>query len=560
MHKLWLASYPDGIPSVIDAARFASAVELFDDCVKRFADHTACIFQGTQLSYRDLDRLAAAFASWLQHHAQLMTGERVAIMLPNCLQHPVCVFGALRAGGVVVGCNPLDSGTELRHRLADSGARVLVVLDDFAHRVRDALGGTEVDSIVVSGLADLLPAARRWQHGLALWSRAGQGVLNGKTAVVRFRDAISRGEKRPPAKLAREPDDLAFLQYTAGTTGVSKAAMLTHRNLVANLEQISAWLKPTFREGQEFFVSALPLNHIFSLSANCLGFMRMGAASLLISDPEDTAAFVRELATHRITAITGTNGLFASLLGSEAFHDLEWSALKCCFSGGLTLQKSVALRWRAATGRSIITAYGLAETTLVATVNLLGRREYNPTIGLPLPSTEISVRDDFGRELAPGQIGELCLKGPQVMAGYWKSPGETAKVLTPDGFLRTGDMASVDRRGFVSIVDRKSDRIIVSGFKVYPHEVEDIVAKHPGVLEVAAVAVPSRRSGEAVKLFVVRRSPQLTRESLMAHCSAHLTGACLPESVEFRDELPKTRLGAILRRKLRDEERTRFYV
>jgi long-chain acyl-CoA synthetase len=560
MQKLWLASYPAGIPATIDAGRFASAVELFDDSVKRFADHTACIFEGRRLSYHELDRLAAAFAGWLQREAELVPGERVAIMLPNCLQHPVCVFGALRAGAVVVGCNPRDSGAELRHRLSDSDARVLVVLDEFAHRVGEALGGTQVTRVVVSGLTDLLPAARRWQHGLASLSRVGLRVLNGRTSIVRFRDAISRGDRRPPKKLAREPDNLAFLQYTSGTTGVSKAAMLTHRNLVANLEQIRAWLKPVFHEGEELFVSALPLNHIFSLSASCLGFMRLGATSLLIPDPDDTPAFVRELATHRVTAITGTSGLFAALLANEAFHDLEWSALKCCFSSGLSLQKMVALRWKAATGKSIVTAYGLAETTLAVTMNPLGQREFNPTIGLPLPSTEVSIRDDFGRELAPGEIGELCLRGPQVMRGYWKLPVETANALTPDGFLRTGDIASIDRRGFVSIVDRKSDRIIVSGFKVYPHEVEDIVARHPGVIEVAAVGVPDRRSGEAVKLFVVRRSPTLTGESLLAHCAAHLTGACLPASIEFRDELPKTRLGAILRRTLRDEERTRFNV
>jgi len=556
MERIWLKSYPEGVPAEIDASAVGSLGDFIKTSVEKFRDRTAFISMGKAMSYGELDLKSRAFASYLQNVARLPRGARIALMMPNVLQYPIAAFGALRAGYVVVNCNPLYSPRELRHQLDDSGAEAIVVLENFASTLEKAIdGAAALKTIIVTGAGDQLGGAK----GLIVNSV----VRHVRRAVpafrlpqaVRFNRVLALGSKSPFTDAPIAPDDVAFLQYTGGTTGVPKGAMLTHRNMVANLRQIYAWLAPAIGADGEMFVAALPLYHVFALQVNGFVPLMIGASNLLIANPRDIPALVKALRGARFTALPGVNTLFNALLNNEDFTKLDFSQLHLAIGGGMAVQRAVAERWQSVTGKPLIEAYGLTETSPAAISNPLNIDRYNGAIGLPMPSTDIAIRGDDGHDLKIGEAGELCIKGPQVMAGYWNRPDETAKVMTGDGFLRTGDIARVDERGFVYIVDRKKDMINVSGFNVYPNEIEDVAMGHPGVLEAGAVGVPDARTGEAVKLVVVRKDPALTEAALIAYCRQHLTGYKTPRQIEFRDSLPKTNVGKILRRELRERER-----
>ncbi|QQS55401.1 MAG: long-chain-fatty-acid--CoA ligase [Candidatus Competibacteraceae bacterium] len=553
MEKIWLREYPEGVPAEIDLNEFASLKDILEKSCQRFADLPAYSNMGTTLRYRDIDRLSRDFGAYLQGRG-LGKGERVAIMMPNVLQYPIALFGALRAGLTVVNVNPLYTPRELEHQLKDSGATAIVIIENFAHTLQGVLDRTPVKTIVTTQLGDLFPFPKRSLVNVVVKYLKKMVPAWRIPGVVPFRRALAVGAEQTLQEVPLTHDDLAFLQYTGGTTGVSKGAMLTHGNLVANLQQTSAWLGSFSRPAEETIITALPLYHIFSLTANCLTFMKVGGHNILITNPRDMPGFVKELAKIRFTVITGVNTLFNGLLHAPGFERLDFSALKISLGGGMAVQRAVAENWRRVTGTLLIEAYGLTETSPAVCINPLTLQEYNGSIGLPISSTDLSVRDDDGRELGIGvdQVGEICLHGPQVMRGYWNRPEETAKVMTSDGYLRTGDVGYVDERGYVRIVDRKKDMILVSGFNVYPNEIEDVVALHPGVLEAAAVGVPDEKSGEAVKIVVVAKDPTLTVEALIEHCRQHLTGYKVPRRVEFRAELPKSNVGKILRRLLRD--------
>jgi long-chain acyl-CoA synthetase len=552
MERIWLQSYPADVPAEIGTPEHGSIVEVFEEAVARFSAKPAYLSMGKALSYSELDRLSAAFAGYLLNDLGLQAGARVALMMPNVLQYPVALFGVLRAGCVVVNVNPLYTPRELEHQLADSGAEVLVVLENFAHTVEHVRDAVPLQHVLVTGLGDLLGGlkgaainfiVRHVRKMVPAWRLPG---------YVRLADALQSGARHRFERVRPAANDIAFLQYTGGTTGRAKGAVLTHGNIVANMTQAGAWVRSRVTPGEELIVTALPLYHIFSLTANCLLYSSLGATNLLITNPRDIPGFVRELGRHRFTAITGVNTLFNALLNHPDFAKLDFSGLKITLGGGMAVQRRVAERWRETTGVTLLEAYGLTETSPAVSINPLDLDHFNHSIGLPLPSTEVSIRDDAGDELAPGEAGELCIRGPQVMREYWNRPDETAEAFTPDRYFRTGDIATIDARGFLTIVDRKKDIIIVSGFNVVPNEVEDVVASHPGVLEVAAVGIPDERSGELVKIFVVRRDAALTEAAIIAHCRENLTAYKVPHRVEFRDELPKTNVGKILRRQLRD--------
>ena len=551
MERIWLKSYPPGVPPEIDADAFRSLGDFFAASVDRFRGQVALISMGRTMSYGELERHANDFASYLQNVARLPPGAQVALMMPNLMQYPIAVYGTLLAGCTVVNCNPFYSSRELRHQIADSGAAAIVVLKNFAYVLEKAIDESSVRPIIVTGAGDCLGATRgplinfvaeHINRMVPPWRLPG---------AVRFNRALALGRRqalRPPAV---EPSDIAFLQYTGGTTGVPKAAMLTHRNIIANLQQVNAWIAPIIRPGRETFVAALPLYHVFSLVANCFTSVMVGAASLLIANPRDVAAFVKTLQRTPFTFITGVNTLFALLLGNEEFVGLDFSRLNIALAGGMAVQRPVAERWKRVTGKPLIESYGLTETSPAAVGNPMTIDDYTGAIGVPLPSTDIAIRDADGRDLPLGEAGELCIKGPQVMAGYWNRPEETTQAMTEDGFLRTGDMARIDERGYVHLVDRIKDMIIVSGFNVYPNEIEDVVMSHPGVHEVGAIGVPDEKSGEAVKIVVVRKDETLSEIELIAHCRQFLTGYKTPRYVEFRNELPHTPIGKISRRELR---------
>lgn len=553
MEKIWLKEYPPGVPAEIDLNEFTSVKDILEKSCQRFADSPAYSNMGVTLRYRDIDRLSRDFAAFLQGLG-LGKRDRVAIMMPNVLQYPVALFGVLRAGMVVVNVNPLYTPRELEHQLNDSGAAVIVIVENFAHTLQQVLDKTMVKTVVMTQLGDLFPFPKRTLVNFVVKHLKKRVPAWKIPAAVPFRRALRAGAGQTLTDVPLNRNDLAFLQYTGGTTGVSKGAMLTHGNLVANLQQASAWLSSVSTPGKEIIVTALPLYHIFSLTVNGLTFMKAGGHNVLITNPRDMPGFVKELGKIRFTAITGVNTLFNGLLGTPGFDRLDFGALKLSMAGGMAVQRAVAENWRQVTGTPLIEGYGLTETSPLVTGNPLAVKEYNGSIGLPLPSTELSIRDDEDRELGIGQdqAGEICIRGPQVMRGYWNRPEETAKIMTRDGFLRTGDVGYVDERGYVRIVDRKKDMILVSGFNVYPNEIEDVVALHPGVLEVAAVGVPDERSGEVVKIVVVRKDPALSAEALIDHCRQHLTGYKVPRRIEFRTELPKSNVGKILRRLLRD--------
>jgi long-chain acyl-CoA synthetase len=555
MKPIWLKSYPKGIPAEVNVDEYRSLCDVFDTSVRKFAALPAFVNMGTTITYTELDCLSRSFAAYLLNVVKLPRGARVALMMPNLLQYPVAMFGALRAGYTVVNCNPLYSPRELEYQLKDSGAEAIVIVENFAHVLAQVVEKTQIRQVITTQLGDLLDFPKRQVVNLVVKFVKRMVPAWQLPDSVSFRSALAvgRGQSWVPTDVG--PGDIAFLQYTGGTTGVPKGAMLTHRNLVANLQQAHAWLKNVLEEGREIVITPLPMYHIFALTANCLTFMKIGATNVLITNPRDLPGFVKELGKHRFSVITGVNTLYSALLNNPDFAKLDFSHLHVSLAGGMAVHRSVAERWHQVTGKALIEAYGLTETSPAVTVNPLDLAEYNGSIGLPIPSTEIALRDDDGNDLPPGPAGELCVRGPQVMKGYWQRPDETAKVFMPDGFLRTGDVATVDENGFVRIVDRKKDMIIVSGFKVFPNEIEDVVSLHPGVLEVGAVGLSDSTSGEAVMIVVVRRDPNLSADDLIAHCRLHLTGYKIPRHVEFREELPKTNIGKILRRSLREEMR-----
>jgi long-chain acyl-CoA synthetase len=552
IERPWLASYPANVPGEINVDEFPSIVAVFEQACERFRDRPAFSNLGKVLSYDDLDRLSARFASYLLNDLKLKKGERVALMMPNILQYPIAIFGVLRAGLTVVNTNPMYTGRELRHQLVDSGASAIVVLESFAHTLAGVIGDTAVRQVITTGIGDLLGFPKGPIVNFTMRYVKKLVPDYELPGAIGFRDALARGEQqRLPATDIRG-DDIAFLQYTGGTTGVAKGAMLTHRNLVANMQQSSAWISRDIQPGNEVIITALPLYHIFALTSNCLVFMKFGGRNVLITNPRDMDGFVREIAGSGFTAITGVNTLFNGLLNTPGFDKVDFSQLRLSLGGGMAVQRAVAERWKQVTGVTLVEAYGLTETSPACCMNPLDLPDYNGSIGLPIPSTDCCLKDEEGRMVPPGEVGELCARGPQVMAGYWNRPEETAKVIDADGWLHTGDMARMDERGFFFIVDRKKDMILVSGFNVYPNEIEDVVAMMPAVLEVAAVGVPDDKSGEAVKVVIVRKDPALTAEQVKAFCRENLTGYKLPKVVEFRDELPKSNVGKILRRELRD--------
>jgi long-chain acyl-CoA synthetase len=554
--KIWLASYPDGVPEHLAPLAHRSLGHLLEDSCGRFADRPAFTSMGMSLTFRELEAESGKIAAWLLAQG-LTKGDRVAVMMPNILQNPVVVYGILRAGLVVVNVNPLYTPRELEYQLKDSGAKLLFVLENFAKTVQEALPRTEVKQVVVATMGDMLGlkghivnfVVRRVKKLVPKWSLP---------SALSFRQVMreaANGASVSASSADVGPDDIAFLQYTGGTTGISKGAVLTHANLLSNAEQMNVWLETAFqtrsRPKQLQFLCALPLYHIFALTVNSLMGVATGSHNILIANPRDIPAFVKELQKYRIHVFPGLNTLFTALMNNADFQKLDHSSLLLVFGGGMSVQRPVADRWLAMTGCPITEGYGLSETSPVATANRLDTTEFSGMIGLPISSTEISIRDDDGIERDQGDVGEICIRGPQVMAGYWNRPDETAKVMTPDGYFRTGDMGYMDRNGYIKIVDRKKDMILVSGFNVYPNEVEEVAAMHAGVLECAAIGIPDPHSGEAVKLFVVKKDAGLTEADLKAHCSANLTNYKRPRFIEFRDQLPKSNIGKILRRELR---------
>ena len=552
----WLENYPAGVPEQIDVSQYASVPAVLEEAFTRFRDRPAFASFGRQLSYGQIDEMSRQFAGYLTGVLKLGKGDRIAIMMPNVLQYPIALFGALRAGLVVVNTNPMYTARELKHQLEDAGARAIVVLDNFAGTLQHVVAETQVQHVITTGIGDLLGFPKGALINFVLKHVKKMVPAFDLPQAVRFRDALARGAAHPLQPVTLTHDDIAFLQYTGGTTGVAKGAMLTHGNMVANMLQAAAWIGTDLvKPGEEVIITALPLYHIFSLTANGLVFMRLGGLNWLITNPRDMPGFVKELRKSGFTALTGVNTLFNGLLNTPGFSELDFSKLHLTLGGGMAVQRAVAERWKKITGCTLAEAYGLTETSPAVCINPLDLKEYNGSIGLPVPSTNVAIWSEDGTPLPVGEVGELMVHGPQVMKGYWNRPDETAKVLGADGWLHTGDIAKMDANGYFYIVDRKKDMILVSGFNVYPNEVEDAVMAHPGVLEVAAVGVPDEHSGEVVKLFVVRKDPNLTEEALKQFCRENLTGYKRPKLIEFRDSLPKSNVGKILRRELRDEKK-----
>ncbi len=557
MDKPWLKSYPPGIRHEIDPAEYNSVAEVFEEAVEKFAELPAFSNMGKTLSYTDTGRMTRDLGAYLQSLPGMEKGDRVAIMMPNILQNPIAIFAVLRAGFTVVNTNPLYTPRELRHQLRDSGAKAIIVVENFCHTLAEVIDDTDVQHVVTTQLGDLLGFPKSQIVNFVV-KRVKKMVPHfSLPGAVPFRKALKKGASLPFAKPQLTHDDLAFLQYTGGTTGLAKGAMLTNRNMVANMLQASEWIKTKMEERKEVIITALPLYHIFSLTANCLVFMKEGALNYLITNPRDMKGFVKELGKVKFTAVTGVNTLFNGLLNTPGFADLDFSHLKLTLGGGMAVQQAVAERWHRVTGAPLIEAYGLTETSPAACINPMDLEDWNGSIGLPVPSTEVSIRSEDGEFLPIGEVGELCIRGPQVMKGYWNLPEETAYVLDEKGWLKTGDVARMDEAGFVYIVDRKKDMILVSGFNVFPNEVESVIAEIPGVLEVGVIGVPDPKgSGEIVKAVIVRNDNSLTEEEVTAHCRKELTGYKVPKIIEFRDELPKTNVGKILRRELREQARS----
>jgi len=552
MERPWLSNYPAGVPAHIDLDAYHSIVDILEESCSKYKDRMAYHNMGAEITYAELDYLTRNFAATLQDMG-LQQGDRIALMMPNLLQYPVALFGALRAGLSVVNTNPMYTARELRHQLLDSGAKAIVVVENFASVLESVRDEVPLEHIITTKVGDLLDfpkstlvnfVLRYVKKKVPAWSLPGS---------VRFQDVLAKGIKLPlrPVNIAFE--DVAFLQYTGGTTGVAKGAMLTHRNIVANMLQARAWLNQ-LGDTREIIITALPLYHIFALTANCLTFLYLGGSNVLITDPRNMPAFIKEMGRHPFTAITGVNTLFNGMLHTEGFAELDFSTLKMTLAGGMALQRAVAEQWKQVTACTLVEAYGLTETSPAACINPVTLEDYNGFIGLPISSTDGAIKDDQGRFLPVDEVGELCIRGPQVMKGYWQRPNATDEVLDADGWLHTGDIAFMNEDGYFKIVDRKKDMILVSGFNVYPNEVEDVVAMHPKVLEVAAIGVPDEKSGEVVSLFVVKKDPTLGKDEIIAFCKENLTGYKRPRYVEFRDDLPKSNVGKILRRELRDSQ------
>ncbi len=552
LSKVWLNRYPADVPAEIDSERYISLIDLFEQSAKRYADQPAFINMGQVMTFRKLEERSRAFAAYLQNGLGLKKGDRVALMMPNLLQYPIALFGVLRAGMVVVNVNPLYTPRELEHQLNDSGAAAIVLVSNFAHTLEKVVAKTQVKHVILTRLGDQLSPAKATLVNFVVKYIKRLVPKYHLPHAISFRSALQQGYRQQYVKPTIINDDLAFLQYTGGTTGVAKGAMLTHRNMQANLEQAKATYGSLLREGDEIVVTALPLYHIFALTVNCLLFVDLGGSNLLITNPRDIPELVKELGKYPFTTITGVNTLFNALLNDKEFQRLDFSSLRLSAGGGMAVQKAVAERWEKLTGHYVLEGYGLTECSPLVSVNPYDITCHNGSIGLPVPSTDIKLVDDAGNEVAPGEPGELCIKGPQVMIGYWQHPQATDEVLK-NGWLRSGDIVTVDSEGFLRIVDRKKDMILVSGFNVYPNEIEDVLMQHAKVREVAAIGVPSELSGEAVKICVVKKDDSLTKDELIAHCRRHLTGYKVPKIVEFRDELPKSNVGKILRRELREE-------
>ncbi len=551
--KPWLKSYPEGVPAEIDPNTYSSVVDVFTTSIEQYPNNPAFTNFGKTISYNELDKATQQFASWLQHEAGLVKGDRIAIMMPNLLQYPVAVFGALRAGLVVVNTNPLYTDRELEHQLTDSGAKAIVVVEAFAHTVADVIGRTDVKTVITTRFGDMLSFPKSMILNFVIKHVKKMVKPFSLPGSHSFKDVLAKGASLPAATADLNHDDIAFLQYTGGTTGVAKGAMLTHGNMTANITQAYHWIAASDPdEGNELIITALPLYHIFALTANCLTYMKLGAHNVLITNPRDMPGFVKELKKHKFTAFTGVNTLFNALLNTPGFSDLDFSSLKLTLGGGMAVQRAVADEWKQVTGNPLIEAYGLTETSPAACINPFSLDGFNESIGLPLSSTDASIRDPDNKAVPIGESGELCIRGPQVMKGYWNKPEATAETIDSEGWLHTGDVAIMDEKGFFRIVDRLKDMILVSGFNVYPNEIEAVLAMMPGVLESGAIGIPDDHSGETVKVVIVKKDPSLTKEQVLAHCKEELTGYKRPKVVQFVDELPKTNVGKILRRELRE--------
>lgn len=553
MEKIWLKNYPKGVSPEVDLSKYGSLVDIYEESIRMFTSKKAFTNMGVSLTFTELDQKVDQFASFLQNELKLKKGDRIAIQMPNVLQFPIILFAALKVGLTVVNTNPLYTAKEMQHQFKDSGAKAVVILANYAHLLESILKNTSIESVVVTEIGDLFPTPKRiLVNSVVKYIKKMVPAYNIPSAYS-FRQALAIGSKKPMVKVPTTQDDIAFLQYTGGTTGVAKGAMLLHRNVLANVLQIRDWMIPKLREGEEVAIAALPLYHIFALTLNCLGLLRYGAENILITNPRDIPGFIKELKKTPFSVFAGVNTLFNALMNNPEFATVNFDRMKIAVAGAMTLQKSVAERWMKMTKAVIVEGYGLTEASPVVSCNPIDGTDRVGTIGLPFPSTDIKLVNDQNVEVPMGEPGELICKGPQVMKGYWNQPEETAKVLT-DGWLHTGDIAMIDNDGFLRIVDRKKDMILVSGFNVYPNEVEDAIASHPGVLEVAAIGVPDEYSGEIVKAVVVKRDPALTAEEVIAYAKKSLTNYKVPRQVEFRDELPKTNVGKILRRALRDTQ------
>lgn len=557
MTKIWYKAYDAGVPYEINPNEYSSINDMLEMSFSRFKNNPAFHNMGTTLSYQEIELYSRKFASYLQNDLKLKKGDRVAIMMPNILQYPIALFGILRAGMIAVNVNPLYTARELEHQLKDSGTQAIVIFANSAHVLQKVVAHYPVKNIMVTQIGDMLKFPKNYIVNFVIKKVKKMVPDFNLPNMLDFKSCVLKGDESKFNKPQITLDDTAFLQYTGGTTGVAKGAILTHRNMVANMVQARAWIKNFITDGQEIIITPLPLYHIFSLTANCFVFGSVGALNILITNPRDIPGFVKELKNWKFTAFTGVNTLFNGLLNNDEFRKLDFSSLKLTLGGGMAVQKAVAERWKQVTGRPLVEAYGLTETSPAACINPMTIKEFNGFIGVPIPSTDVVIKDDNNQNLPLGEIGEICIKGPQVMAGYYNRDEETAKVMTSDGFFKTGDLGYMTEEGFVKIVDRKKDMILVSGFNVYPNELEDVIAQHPKVLEAAAIGVPDEKSGESVKIFVVKKDESLTQEELMKFCREQLTSYKVPKSIEFRSELPKSNVGKILRKDLRAETLTK---
>lgn len=549
----WLNSYPAGMPEQIDVDEFTSVADIFDTHVKKYADLPAYANFGTTISYAETDAYTAQLGAYFKHELKLEKGDRVAVMMPNLLQNPIAIFAILRAGLVVVNTNPLYTARELKHQLNDSGAKAIVIVDNFCHVLESVIAETEIKHVITTQMGDLLKFPKSLVLNLVVKYVKKMVPSYSLPGSVNFKRALTLGGQHKFETVPTHHGDIAFLQYTGGTTGVSKGAVLTNRNMVANMQQAYTWIREAVGEGHETIITALPLYHIFSLTANCLTFMKLGWLNHLITNPRDIDGFVKELSKTKFAAMTGVNTLFNCILNHPDLDKIDFSNFRVALGGGMAVQRVVAQRWKQATGTTLVEAYGLTETSPAACINPMNLKEYNGKIGLPISSTEVSIQDDDWNPVALGKNGEICIRGPQVMLGYWKRPKETSNVLSNDGWLHTGDIGFMDEAGYVQIVDRKKDMILVSGFNVYPNEVEGFIAEHPGVVEVGVIGAPDEKSGEVVMAIVVKKDPALTEDALKAYCHEGLTNYKVPKRIIFADELPKTNVGKILRRELRDK-------